>query len=200
MDDEHVLALIEAIHGAHGDAVHGLTANAAIVDDVGHLSVRPAVAEANAAYSLSICCSSRSRNNVSFRMYRDRWNSRDCQRTPGWGSGSASRIVKPNALRERIDYLVAYAFDRPESEQNSSLPIGRGLPKAPYQIHLVFLNLRENTSIGGSPHVVLCPDGATVIDRGLGGRDLLCRGVIHRRTCTTSSRKPLALLSEAKIR
>ena len=42
MDDEHVLALIEAVHGAHGDAVHGFAANAAIVDDVGHLSVRPA--------------------------------------------------------------------------------------------------------------------------------------------------------------
>src|ERR1700730_2651329 len=41
------------------------------------------------------------------------------------GSGSASRIKRPNALRERIDYLFAYAFARRESEQNSSLPIGR---------------------------------------------------------------------------
>jgi hypothetical protein len=39
MDDEHVLALVEAVHGAHLDAVHGLAANAAIVDDVGQLSV-----------------------------------------------------------------------------------------------------------------------------------------------------------------
>ncbi len=34
MDDEHVLALVEAVDGAHGDAVHGFAANAAIVDDV----------------------------------------------------------------------------------------------------------------------------------------------------------------------
>jgi hypothetical protein len=41
MDDEHVLALVEAIHGAHLDAVHGFAANAAIVDDVGQLCVLP---------------------------------------------------------------------------------------------------------------------------------------------------------------
>ena len=38
MDDEHVLALVEAVHGTHGDAVHGFAANAAIVDDVSQLS------------------------------------------------------------------------------------------------------------------------------------------------------------------
>jgi hypothetical protein len=32
---------------------------------------------------------------------------------------------------------------------------------------------------GGSPHVVLCPDGATVIDRWFGSCDLLYRDVIH---------------------
>ena len=48
MDDEHVLALIEAVHGAHGNAVHGFAANAAIFDDVGQSSVLPAqIAEAN---------------------------------------------------------------------------------------------------------------------------------------------------------
>src|SRR5262249_45212409 len=41
MDDEHVLALVEAVHGAHLDAVHGFAANAAIVDDVGQLCVLP---------------------------------------------------------------------------------------------------------------------------------------------------------------
>jgi hypothetical protein len=41
MDDEHVLALVEAIHGAHLDAVPGFAANAAIVDDVGQLCVLP---------------------------------------------------------------------------------------------------------------------------------------------------------------
>jgi hypothetical protein len=38
VDDEHVLALVEAIHGAHFDAVHGFAANAALIDDVGPLS------------------------------------------------------------------------------------------------------------------------------------------------------------------
>ena len=38
MDDEHVLALVEAVHGAHGDAVHGFAANAALVDNVGQLN------------------------------------------------------------------------------------------------------------------------------------------------------------------
>src|SRR5262245_29527837 len=42
MDDEHVLALVEAVHGAHLDAVHGFAANAAIVNDVGQLDVLPA--------------------------------------------------------------------------------------------------------------------------------------------------------------
>ena len=37
MDDEHVLALVEAIHGAHLDAVHVFALDAIIVDDVGHL-------------------------------------------------------------------------------------------------------------------------------------------------------------------
>src|ERR1700730_15411346 len=38
VDDEHVLALVEAIHGTHVDAVHGFAANTALVDDVGQLN------------------------------------------------------------------------------------------------------------------------------------------------------------------
>jgi hypothetical protein len=38
MDDEHILALVEAVHGAHCNAVHGFAANAAIVDDVSQFS------------------------------------------------------------------------------------------------------------------------------------------------------------------
>ena len=38
VDDEHVLALVEAVHGAHFDAVHGFAANAALVDNVGQLN------------------------------------------------------------------------------------------------------------------------------------------------------------------
>ena len=39
VDDEHVLALVEAVHGAHVDAVHDFAANTALVDDEGQLSV-----------------------------------------------------------------------------------------------------------------------------------------------------------------
>src|SRR5262249_54529688 len=42
MDDEHILALVEAVHGAHSDAVHGFAANATLVDDIGHLALLPA--------------------------------------------------------------------------------------------------------------------------------------------------------------
>jgi hypothetical protein len=39
MDDQHVLALIEAIHGADLDAVHVFAFDAIIVDDIGHCSL-----------------------------------------------------------------------------------------------------------------------------------------------------------------
>jgi hypothetical protein len=39
VDDEHVFALVEAVHGAHFDAVHSFAANATLVDDVGQLTV-----------------------------------------------------------------------------------------------------------------------------------------------------------------
>jgi len=39
MNDEHVLALVEAVHGTHFDAVHEFAAYAALVDDVGQLRV-----------------------------------------------------------------------------------------------------------------------------------------------------------------
>ena len=39
VDDEHVLALVEAVHGAHFDAVHGFATNTTLVDDVGQLTV-----------------------------------------------------------------------------------------------------------------------------------------------------------------
>jgi len=34
VDHQHVLTLVETIHGAHLDAVHGFAANAALIDDV----------------------------------------------------------------------------------------------------------------------------------------------------------------------
>src|SRR5208282_5505314 len=36
MDDKHVFALVEAIHGAHLDAVHVFAFDAIIIDDIGH--------------------------------------------------------------------------------------------------------------------------------------------------------------------
>jgi hypothetical protein len=39
VDDEHVLTLVEAVHRAHFDAVRVLATNAALVDDVGQLSL-----------------------------------------------------------------------------------------------------------------------------------------------------------------
>jgi hypothetical protein len=40
MDDEHVLALVETIHGAYLDAIHVFALNTLVVDDVGHLTLR----------------------------------------------------------------------------------------------------------------------------------------------------------------
>ena len=42
MDDEHVLAFVEAVHGTHLDAVHVFALDAFVVDDVGQLGVLPA--------------------------------------------------------------------------------------------------------------------------------------------------------------
>src|SRR5271165_6740220 len=42
VDDEHVLALVEAVHRADLDTVHVLAANATLVDDVGQLDVSSA--------------------------------------------------------------------------------------------------------------------------------------------------------------
>jgi hypothetical protein len=36
MDDEHVLAFIEAVHRTDLDAVHVLALDAALIDDIGH--------------------------------------------------------------------------------------------------------------------------------------------------------------------
>jgi hypothetical protein len=36
VDDEHVLALVEAVDGAHRDAIGGLALDVFFIDDVGH--------------------------------------------------------------------------------------------------------------------------------------------------------------------
>jgi len=42
VDDEHILALVEAVHGTHLDAVHVFALDAFVVDDVGQLGALPA--------------------------------------------------------------------------------------------------------------------------------------------------------------
>src|SRR5262249_21336222 len=59
VDDEHVLALVEAVHRAHFDAVHGFAANATLVDDIGQLTVLSArrsgeLVEAAAGFSTEV--------------------------------------------------------------------------------------------------------------------------------------------------
>jgi hypothetical protein len=39
MDDQHIFALVEAIHGANFDAVHVFTFDTIVVDDIGHLTL-----------------------------------------------------------------------------------------------------------------------------------------------------------------
>ena len=41
MNDQHVLALVETVHRTYLDAVRVFAANAALVDDVSHLSLLP---------------------------------------------------------------------------------------------------------------------------------------------------------------
>jgi hypothetical protein len=38
MDDQHVFALVETVHGADFDAVHVFAFDAIVVDDIGHLN------------------------------------------------------------------------------------------------------------------------------------------------------------------
>jgi hypothetical protein len=40
MDDEHILALVEAVHRTDFDAIHVLALDAVVVDDVGHPRLR----------------------------------------------------------------------------------------------------------------------------------------------------------------
>src|SRR5262249_57961651 len=42
MDDEHILALVEAVHGADLDAIHVFAFDTGFVDDVSHCSSGPA--------------------------------------------------------------------------------------------------------------------------------------------------------------
>ena len=41
MDDEHILALIEAVDGTNRDTIGGLTLDASLIDNVGHNRTQP---------------------------------------------------------------------------------------------------------------------------------------------------------------
>jgi hypothetical protein len=41
MDDQHILALVEAIHGADFHTIHQLTFDATLIDYIGHLGLLP---------------------------------------------------------------------------------------------------------------------------------------------------------------
>ncbi len=60
MDDEHVLALVEAVDRTYLDTVHVLALDTALVDDVGQLSVLSAVRRGKGDFRVveSLCASS----------------------------------------------------------------------------------------------------------------------------------------------
>src|SRR5262249_44034831 len=60
VNDEHVLALIEAVHRTHLDTVHILAANAALIDDVGQLSLLAEVTYSTRLHRIPLCTHSRS--------------------------------------------------------------------------------------------------------------------------------------------
>jgi hypothetical protein len=51
MDNQHVLALVEAIHGADFYTIHQLTFDATLIDYIGHLSILPGWAGVSVADS-----------------------------------------------------------------------------------------------------------------------------------------------------
>jgi len=53
VNNKHVFALVEAIHRAYLDAVHNFATNAALIDDVGQLSVPSANRRGREAYPRS---------------------------------------------------------------------------------------------------------------------------------------------------
>src|SRR5258708_32672957 len=91
VDDEHVLALVEAVNGAHFDAVHGFAANTTLVDDVGQLTVL-SVGRSGELVELQ---------QVSPPRYTQVLANTDVQRSARSGGRRASRF----ALRRRASYL-----------------------------------------------------------------------------------------------
>ena len=84
VDDEHILALVEAVHGTHLDAVHVFALDAFVVDDVGQL---------NAVYPFT----------VSSRCRRRRLNYRNSIRS---GEGFLETLFK--RLFKAVAFLVLF--------------------------------------------------------------------------------------------
>src|SRR5208283_2559540 len=116
MDDEHVLALVEAVHRAHLDAVHDFAANATLVDDVGQLSVP------SADRSSELIQGVRSRGA---RSLGEKWT----QRRPA-PSGS---IGVPNSRHSRADWVARVGQQQasePRYLQSRQTPKCRSAPLA----------------------------------------------------------------------
>src|SRR5262245_22664511 len=73
MDDEHILALVETVHGAHLDAVHGFAANAAIVDDVGQLTILLQIAARRCRKPISLRTAALPRGHSCFQVAQESW-------------------------------------------------------------------------------------------------------------------------------
>ena len=86
VDDEHVLAFVEAVHWAHVDAVHNFAANAALVDDVGQLNVPSADRSGELIHGIG---------PRGARSFAEKWT----QRRPA----SSGSIGTPNSRHSRAD-------------------------------------------------------------------------------------------------
>jgi hypothetical protein len=88
VDDKHVLALVEAVHGAHFDAVHNFAANAALVNDIGQLSALSAGRSGEL--------------DVPLLRYAQSWQTPKCRCAP-----LAGAMDREAMLREVGQYAVA---------------------------------------------------------------------------------------------
>jgi hypothetical protein len=95
---EHVLALVEAVHRAHFDAVHGFAANATLVDDVGQLTVLSAGRSGELVELQQV---SPPRYTQVLANYR----STDARHSEQWSARSGGRRASRFALPRRASYL-----------------------------------------------------------------------------------------------
>ena len=98
VDDEHVLALVKAVHRAHLDAGHDFAPNAALVDDIGQLSIL----SADRGGDHSQCPSSRRLSSVENGRRGDRRRpALSVRRTVGIRGPSGSRSSSRSTFLHR---------------------------------------------------------------------------------------------------